>query len=98
MSKLFYKAMIEDIQRDQCSHAEVEHLLDTFTHTVKKVATTAARKAWFQLADFANAKNHGIDRFTLTVERVDIRGHEQWWGIFEYGNKKLKVIATLQKS
>jgi hypothetical protein len=98
MSKLFYKAMIEDIQRDQCSHKEVEHLLDVFTYAVKRTATTMARKAWFQLGDFANTKNQGIDRFTLTVDRIDVRGQEQWWGIFEYGSKKLKVIATLEKN
>ena len=38
MSKLFYKAMIEDVQREKCSHKEVEHLLDVFTYAVKRTA------------------------------------------------------------
>ena len=67
-------------------------------YAVKRTATTLARKAWFQLEDFANAKSQGIDRFTLTVDRIDVRGQEQWWGIFEHGNKNLKVIATLEKN
>ncbi len=45
MSKLFYKAMIEDIQNDKCTDAELEALLDAFEYTVKKMATTLARKA-----------------------------------------------------
>ncbi len=98
MSKLFYKAMIEDIQHEKCSDAEVESLLNVFSSTVKRTATTLARKAWFELADFANTKKAGIDRFTLILERRNISGQEQWWGVFEEGRKKLKIIATLEKN
>lgn len=49
MSKLFYKAMIEDIQKDNCSDGEVEALLDTFEHTIKSTASTLARKASYGL-------------------------------------------------
>lgn len=97
MSKLFYKAMIEDIQHEQCTHKEIDNLLDIFTHTVKRTAVTLARKSWFQLGDFASAKKGGTERFTFTLERVDVRRTEQWWGTFECGHKKLKVIATLEQ-
>ena len=95
MSKLFYKATIEDIQNDQCTEAEMENLLDIFESTVKRMATTLARKAWFELADYATAKQRGIDRFTLMVERREVSGQEQWYGTFENGSKKLKIIGTL---
>lgn len=36
MSKIFYKAMIEDIQNEKCTDAELEALLDAFAYTVKK--------------------------------------------------------------
>ena len=97
MSKLFYKAMIEDIQNEKCTDAELEALLDAFEYTVKKMATTLARKAWYELKDYATSKKQGIDRFTLTLERKDVLGQEQWHGVFEYGSKKLKVIGTLEK-
>lgn len=96
MSKLFYKAMIEDIQNDKCTDAEIEALLDIFASTVKRTATTLARKAYFELEDFGTTKKRGINRFTLELERRNVSGQEQWWGTFEYGSKKLKVIATLE--
>ncbi len=36
-------------------------------------------------------------RFTLMIERRKVHDQEQWWGTFEYGSKKLKVIGTLEK-
>lgn len=97
MKKLFYKAMIEDIQNDKCTDAELEALLDAFEYTVKKMATTLARRSWYALEDYATSKQRGINRFTLTLERKNITGQEQWHGTFEYGSKKLKVIATLER-
>jgi hypothetical protein len=97
MSKLFYKAMIEDIQNDKCTDSEIEALLDIFAYCVKKTATTLAKKSWFELEDFVSAKRNGINRFKLTLERQKVYKQEQWWGTFEYGSKKLKVIGTLEK-
>ena len=97
MSKLFYKAMIEDIQNDKCTDGEIEALMDVFAYTVKRMATTLARKSWFELEDFATSKKAGINRFTLTLERRKVSGQEQWWGTFEYGSKKLKIIGTLER-
>ena len=97
MSKLFYKAMIEDIQNDKCTDAEIEALLDIFASTVKRAATTLSSKAHFELEDFANTKTRDINRFTLELERRDISGQEQWWGTFTYGSKNLKIIGTLEK-
>jgi hypothetical protein len=64
--------------------------------TVKKTAITLARKAWFELTDYATAKQRGIDRFTLMLERRNVNDQEQWQGTFEYGSKNLKVIGTLE--
>lgn len=97
MSKLFYKAMIEDIQNDKCTDGEIEALMDVFAYTVKRMATTLARKSWFELEDFATSKKAGINRFTLALERRKVSGQEQWWGTFEYGSKKLKIIGTLER-
>lgn len=104
MSKLYYKAMIEDVQNDpkggasqKCTDAELEALLNAFEYTVKKMATTLARKAWYALEDYATSKQYGIDRFTLMIERKEVLGQEQWHGVFEYGSKNLKIIGTLEK-
>lgn len=37
MSKLFYKAMIEDVQNDKYTDAELETLLDTFEYGHKQL-------------------------------------------------------------
>ncbi len=98
MSKLFYKGMIEDIQNDKCTDAELEALIDVFENTVKEMATTLARKSWYELEDYETAKQNGVDRFTLTLERRKVRGQEQWHGTFKYGRKNLKVIAMLENN
>lgn len=98
MSKLFYKGMVEDIQSEKCTDAEIEALLAAFDYTVKRTATTLARKAWFALEDYATSKERGIDRFMLVLYKETVNGQEQWHGTFEYGGKKLKVIATLEKN
>lgn len=95
MSKLFHKAMIDDINNKKCTDTEVEALLDTFEHTIKRM--TLARKSWYALKDFATAKQAGIDQFTLMIERKDILGQEQWHGVFEQGDKSLQVIGTLER-
>ena len=97
MSKLFYKAMIEDIQNEKCTDAELEALLDAFEYTVKKMATTLARKTWYELKDCATSKQTDIDRFTLTLERKNVLGQEQCHGVFKYGSKNLRIIGTLEK-
>ena len=97
MSKIFYKGMIEDVKNDKCTDVEMEQLLNVFEYTVKRMATTLARKAWYSLEDYATAKQHGIDRFTLMIERREVLGQEQWHGVFEYGIKKLQVVGTLEK-
>ena len=95
MSKLFYKVMIKDVQNEKFTDAELEALLNTFEYTVKKMATTLVRKAWHALEDYATAKQYGIGRFTLIIERKEVLGQERWHGVFEYGSKNLKVIGTL---
>ena len=97
MSKLFYKAMIEDVQNEKCTDAELEALIDAYAYSLKSIAMMLARKAWFELRDFRNSKKQGIDRFTLLIERKEVLGQEQWHGVFEYGSKNLKVIGTLEK-
>ena len=53
----------------------------------------------------ATAKQYGVDRFTLMIERKDVLGQEQWHGVYEtqfgdnrYSIKNLKVIGTLEKN
>lgn len=97
MSKLFYKVIIEDIQNENCTEAEIEALLNAYENTVKLMATTLARRSWYVLGDFATAKKYGIERFNLMIEKEDINGCNQWHGFFECENKKLSVISTFEK-
>jgi len=97
MSKLFYKVIIEDIQNENCTEAETDALLNAFEHTLKRMASTLARRSWYVLRDFATAKKYGIERFNLMIKCKQINNCNQWQGVFECENKKLSVIATLEK-
>lgn len=97
MSKLLHKVIIEDIENENCTNTEQSALLRAFDYTLKTMATTLARKAWYELKDYATAKHNGIDAFTLMIERKNILGQEQWHGVFEYGSKTLTVIGTLER-
>ena len=97
MSKLYYKAFIEDIQNDKCTDQEIERLVDVYASTVKRMATTLARRAHYELADFHMSKQRGIDGFSLTIERKNIASVEHYSGSFQNGQKNLKVIAVLEK-
>ena len=97
MSKLHYKALIEDCVNDKCSTAEQEQLLAIYGSTVKRLATTLARKASYELADFAGAKEQGIDGFSLVIEKQEFNDGEHWVGVFKNGHKNLKIIARLEK-
>ncbi len=97
MSKIYYKGFIEDVVNDKCTDQELEALIDAFEYTMKDLARTLARKAWFELKDYATAKKRKIENFTLTIERLEINGQEQWHGEFKNGNKNLKIIGTLEK-
>jgi hypothetical protein len=97
MNKLFYKVIFEDIQNENCTEAETEALLNAFENTLKRMATTLARRSWYVLGDFATAKKYGIERFNLMIESKQINDCNLWQGVFECENKKLSVIATLEK-
>lgn len=97
MSKLFYKAIIHDIENKNCLDAEVEKLLDVFENTMKNTARTLARKAWFELEDFSLAGQRGIAGFSLMIEKQMVGKHEQWTGVFTHKNKELKVLGGLER-
>lgn len=97
MSKIYYRAIIEDVQNEKCTESEISSLLDVFEYAVKTIATTLAKKAWFDLKDFSTAKERGIDRFTLSLHKQTINKQEQWTGVFEYGQKKVRILGVLEK-
>lgn len=98
MSKLFYRAFIEDIENQKCTDLELEQLIDIFQYSVKHMATTLARKSWFELKDYYDAKKRGIANFTLEIEKKTIKGVDNFIGEFKSNNKNLKIIATLHKN
>ena len=93
MSKLLNKASIEDVQNTGCTKLEQEYLLDTFTSLMKRSAAMMLSKGEFNLADFKYSKSN----FILKLERKLINEQEQWWGVFQDGEKLLKVIGTLEE-
>ena len=103
MSKLFSKVIIENIEKYNCNEEEAASLVDIYNSTVKKMATTLARRAFYELRDFASIRVvdelKGYKDYSLEIEKCQS-------SIFRYigtftdseGKKILKVIVVLEKN
>ena len=94
MSKLFSKVVIEDVKNAGCTDREVELLLDIYSRTVKRMATTLARKAYYELIDFKNSNE--VNGFSLEVEKENAIS-DRYIGVFKDGLRTLKVMAVLEQ-
>jgi hypothetical protein len=93
MSKLFSKVVIEDVRNAGCTDREVELLLDIYSRTVKRMATTLARKAYYELIDFKNSDE--VNGFSLEVERDTY--FDRYIGVFKDGLRTLEVVSGLEQ-
>lgn len=98
MTRHFYNPIIEKINNYGCTSREVAWLVDLFAYEiVKRLSVTKQAEAqWSDLTSVYGAKQHGIEQFSLRVEYRNIGNQEQWLGVFEHDDKRLKVIATLE--
>jgi len=94
MSKLFFKVIIEDIKNTGCTDREVEILLDIYSRTVKRIATTLARKAYYELADFRFVSE--VKDFSLEIEKENAIS-DRYIGVFKERYKTLEVVAVLER-
>ena len=94
MSKLFSKAVIQEVKNIRCTDIEVEILLDIYSRTVKRMATTLARKAYYELIDFKNSDE--VNGFSLEVEKENAIS-DHYIGVFKDGLRTLKVMAVLEQ-
>ena len=93
MSKLFSKVVIEDVKNAGCTDKEVELLLDIYSRTVKRMATTLARKAYYELIDFKNSDE--VNGFSLEIERDTYV--DRYIGVFKDELRTLEVVAVLER-
>lgn len=96
-SKKFASPEIIDVVNENCNAQETETLLDYFEYTMKSMACMLASKSWYALADYRTAKQNGVDKFSLMMERRETQEGDNyfWVGIFEQGNKRLEVMGIL---
>ncbi len=94
-SKMYWKPSVDDIQNTGCSEAEVQYLCDIFESRMREMACTLCRKGFYELKDFHEADKRGLAGFTLVMEKYPHAGVEQWIGVFEEGNKKLRLFGML---
>lgn len=94
MSKLFYKAVIQEVKNIRCTDREVELLLDIYGRTIKKLATTLARKAYYELADFRFVSE--VKDFCLEIEKENAIS-DRYIGVFKDGLRTLEVVAVLKR-
>jgi len=102
MSKLYYKAITQNIQNNKCTESEMLRLVGIFERIIKRMATTLARKSWYELKDFYGSKENSVDSFDLTIERKGLINSnknvtEHFIGKFECGLKSLRITAILKK-
>lgn len=96
MSNRFKKAVIDDVTLRNIDESLQDNLLDLFESTMKSVATTLVREAKFDTTDFATAKAHGCEGFTLLVSRARADSRDVWFGAFQRGDARLDVIGHLE--
>jgi hypothetical protein len=94
MSKLFSKVVIKDIKNTRCTDREVELLLDIYVRTIKKLATTLARKAYYELADFRFVSE--VKNFSLEIEKENAIS-DRYISVFKDGLRTLEVVAVLER-
>jgi hypothetical protein len=103
MSKLFSKVIIENIEKYNCNEEEAASLVDIYNSTVKKMATTLARRAFYELRDFASIRVvDELKRYkdhSLEIEKCQ-SSISRYIGTFtdSEGKKILKVIVVLEKN
>lgn len=99
MSKLKYRAIIEDGRNEKCTDRELEALFGIFEHIMQEHVSNGAPSATFDLAAMPEAKEAGVDVFSLTITHETVGGADQWNAVFEKDNgKKLKLYATLARN
>ena len=96
MTNRYKRAVIEDVSCHGVDDATQSNLLDLFEHAMKSIATTLAREARFDTADFASAQQHGCGGFHLIVSRLRADGRETWRGEFSKGDQQLTVCGCLE--
>ncbi len=94
MNRLIYKGFIEDVRSEKCTDQEIEKLIEVFESAVNSMAETSAEKLSYNLKDFQGTECAGVNLFTLTLEREQVKNYEKYTGHFKCGKKSLKVVAT----
>jgi len=96
--KIAFKSLVDDITKEpEISKETWEHFLNIYEEAVKMVAGSRIDQVIFKLMDFEEAVANGISGYTLILQRDKEVNNETWIGIFEQGQKVLKVRATLER-
>lgn len=75
MSKLFYKALIENCEHAQCTTQEMDDLISVYSNTVKRMATTLARVKEKQTVLVKNS-TYPDQKFTGTISPINSKVDE----------------------
>ncbi len=96
MSKLFYKVVTLSVEKENLNSESETVLLNLFEYIIKRQATTLARKSFYEMRDFDTAVNAGLSDFSLCITRNPGK-QEYWLGSFEFEDKKLEIMAMLER-
>lgn len=97
--KIIYKSFVDVATEEAAAPKETwEKLLWAYEKALQTVAGTLIRQALFELRDFEDAIAMGIGGYTLILQRDMEAKTETWAGIFQYGQKVLKVRAVLERA
>ena len=95
MRKLYYQVIIDDFKNNGCSKKEEQALIEVFKSTTKRMSISLARESHYNLGDYDNSKDRGIDQFTLIAKRSILENCEYFTGEFKSDKKQLEVTAYL---
>jgi len=96
MSLRYKQKMIENVVAEGVEQEDANRLLDFLLNVVGKIAPTLARRADFNLRDFANMRRFGLEEFSLTLRTDNIGGTLIWNGEFVSGTRRVRAMVSLE--
>ncbi len=102
--EVIFKAFIENVKNEKCSDLEMVVLSQCFASALVPFAKhwkgkTDCEKVYYDnLVGFEGTEKDRIEEFDLTIEKTDSDSNfDHFEGTFTCDNKKLRILAKVQK-
>lgn len=95
MSAKYSRVIIDDINCEGFTEDEISSLVDLFCRLVGKLESVLAKRAEFELCDFASTKNSNLKSLKLVMTATIENGNKLWSGIFSDQKRSANIIGAI---